>query len=89
VRRGAEKDDVINVKAILSKNANLIHARDKNGQTVLHIAARAAKLKTVKVLIDAGADVNSVDAFGKERARNNFCIWRRIFVSIQGTECGA
>jgi len=65
VQRGAEKDDIIKVNEILSKNAHSIHARDKNGQTVLHIASRAAKLNTVKALIDAGADVNSVNNFGK------------------------
>ena len=47
------------VKALLVADRDLINARDKDGSTPLHCAVWKGQQAVVKLLIDAGADVNA------------------------------
>lgn len=51
--------DMIN--AILSKNGVIVDAIDKDGRTAVMLAAGQGKHDLVKVLINAGADINKSD----------------------------
>eukprot|EP01124_Arcella_intermedia_P003417 TRINITY_DN11884_c0_g1_i4.p1 TRINITY_DN11884_c0_g1~~TRINITY_DN11884_c0_g1_i4.p1 ORF type:complete len:135 (-),score=27.58 TRINITY_DN11884_c0_g1_i4:49-453(-) len=46
---------------VLDKYGVLIDATDAKGDTVLHIAVHKNDLKTIEVLLQIGADVNSTD----------------------------
>ena len=47
-----------------------VNAKDSNGKTQLHIAANSGEIQTVKLLIEAGADVNATDRFGDTALHN-------------------
>lgn len=50
---------------ILSKQAHLVDAKDENGWTPIHEAARTGSLDAVKLLVQNGADVNALTEFGQ------------------------
>lgn len=56
--RAAEKGNFREVRALLSKGAN-VNARDKDGITALMMAASGGHLEVVRVLLAHGADVNA------------------------------
>lgn len=53
------------VKKLLAKNRYLIHDFDNIHQKPLHWAARYEKLAIVKLLLDAGADIDAKDLIGR------------------------
>lgn len=53
---------LLNVDA--ATRAKLVNARDRNGNTPLHEAAANGKVETLKLLIEAGADLNARDDTG-------------------------
>jgi prolyl 4-hydroxylase len=55
----AQKGNVDLLAAELSKQKDLVHAKDANDWTPLHEGARAGHLPVVKLLIEHGADVNA------------------------------
>lgn len=51
------------MKAILAHPSFCLNTRDADEKTLLHYAVMAGNAKTVKLLLDAGADVSSLDGF--------------------------
>jgi hypothetical protein len=76
---------LVDVERLLREGAD-IHARDAEGRTALHHAARMGHLDIVKALVLSGSDVDATDKWGKtplqlalEDARNiNQPQWRDI-----------
>lgn len=60
----ARKSDVVAVKALLAKGAD-VNAKSPYGATPLFFACDRGSTEVVKVLLDAGADVNIRDTFYK------------------------
>ncbi len=58
--QASKKGDVVQVKALLAKGAN-VNARGKNDETPLMVAAKAGNTETMQILIDKGADLNVKD----------------------------
>lgn len=57
----ARQGMVEDVKAIVHAHPKLAHAKDETGATALHYAAFGSHRDTVRVLVEAGADVNATD----------------------------
>lgn len=51
------------LKALQAHSSFCLDSRDADGQTLLHYAVKDGKVKVVKLLLDAGADVSSLDGF--------------------------
>lgn len=60
----ATKGDVAAVKAQLARKPALARASNDTGDTALHRAARSGHVDAVRVLLDAGADVDAVRGDG-------------------------
>ena len=56
----AVKGDVATLKGLAAENKRALLARDQNGWQPLHEAVRAGHLGAVKLLVEHGADINSV-----------------------------
>ena len=54
------------IHALIEQRAD-VNAREADGTTPLHWAARAGDLQTVDLLIRAGAEVNAVNRYGMSR----------------------
>eukprot|EP00934_Nitzschia_sp_Nitz4_P008613 Nitzschia sp. Nitz4//scaffold43_size134323//64785//66265//NITZ4_003300-RA/size134323-augustus-gene-0.235-mRNA-1//-1//CDS//3329551951//8603//frame0 len=57
--------DVESLSEIAKANKRALHVKDKNGWQPLHEAVRGGHVDAVKLLVDHGADVNSVTNFGE------------------------
>jgi ankyrin repeat protein len=57
--KAAKKGDVGKVKELLASDAELVHARDRDGSTPLHCAVWKGHQAIVACLLDAGANVNA------------------------------
>lgn len=57
--KAAKKGDVVAVKQLLKLAPSLSNARDKDGSTPLHCACWKGHVEVVRVLLDAGADINA------------------------------
>jgi ankyrin repeat protein len=64
IHDAATKGDVKKIQAILAADPTQLNAKDKLGNTPLHWAAFHGQLAAVKVLIDAGANVNAKNNYG-------------------------
>jgi len=74
LRAAAGAGDVRAVKKLLGQGADPDAATANRRETALHFAGRAGHLESVKLLIEAGADVRAEDSDGftpAERARDN------------------
>jgi ankyrin repeat protein len=56
--KAAKAGDIAAVRKVLAAHPGLIRARDKDGSTLLHCAAWKGHAELVRVLLDAGADIN-------------------------------
>ena len=61
LRWGPSNSDVTHI--LLSHNAD-VHLQDAYGRTALHYACKTAELDKVKLLLEAGAELNIVDGSG-------------------------
>ena len=55
----AKKGDAAGVKALLAKDKGLTSAKDKDGSTPLHCAAWKGHLEVVRILLEAGAEIEA------------------------------
>jgi hypothetical protein len=53
---------VDDLKAIVHSHPELVRERDENGATALHYAAFGGHRDAVRLLVEAGADINATDA---------------------------
>lgn len=79
-----EAGDLARAQAMLAADPALVHARDKDGATPLHIAAFHAHRPLVELLLSAGADINARDGkFGATPAG-----WAIEYLREQGAVLG-
>jgi len=64
LRSAAGEGDLVRVQAVLRDQPDLVTARDPDGWTPLHEAARGGWARVVDMLITSGAEVNARDRFG-------------------------
>jgi len=55
------KASLAEVQSVLAYDPHLIHKRDTDGRTMLHAAAAADREDILKLLLEAGADINTGD----------------------------
>lgn len=60
ILEAAESEDIKKLKSLIDKNADL-DVKGEYGWTALHWACRAGDIESVKLLIDAGANINARD----------------------------
>eukprot|EP01102_Stenamoeba_stenopodia_P010931 TRINITY_DN3333_c0_g1_i1.p1 TRINITY_DN3333_c0_g1~~TRINITY_DN3333_c0_g1_i1.p1 ORF type:complete len:1413 (-),score=426.56 TRINITY_DN3333_c0_g1_i1:107-4300(-) len=65
----AAKGDLVNLKALLSKGAN-VNSADYDKRTALHVAAAEGQSEICEFLIKSGANVNSMDRWGNTPIEN-------------------
>src|ERR1700722_1729135 len=64
IHDAARKGDTKKIKAILQADPKAVSARDKNGDTPLHLSALHGQVDAAQVLLEAGADVNAKNNYG-------------------------
>jgi ankyrin repeat protein/glyoxylase-like metal-dependent hydrolase (beta-lactamase superfamily II) len=64
IHRAAEAGDLAKVKILLEKDPALVNARDENGRTPLHLAARGRHPDVLRYLVDKGAGLDVLDNNG-------------------------
>lgn len=57
----AHQNDAVAVRKLLEEDPNLVHAKDYDNRTPLHVAALHGLIDVAKTLIEFGADVNAQD----------------------------
>ena len=57
----AHQNDAVAVRKLLEEDRSLVHARDYDNRTPLHVASLHGWIDVAKCLIDSGADVNAQD----------------------------
>jgi len=62
-----ENGDIDSVRALLDKDPALIRTRDKDGYTMLHLAAKAGRLQLVELLVARGTPVDIRSHDGSNR----------------------
>jgi ankyrin repeat protein len=78
IHDAAAKGDLKKVQAMIQADPKAVSAKDKNGDTPLHLAALHGQDKVVQVLLDAGADPNAMNnygAFGPAELGQEFAAW--------------
>lgn len=63
--RAAYSYDSVAVEALLSKNPELVHSKDRHGRTLLHEACTNGDVKTVRVLLRCGVEADVRDDRGQ------------------------
>lgn len=58
---GVTQGDLSQVRSILDTAPDLVHDRETTGATALHYAALNGQREIVQLLLDRGAEINSVD----------------------------
>ncbi len=61
--RAVQDGDTEGLYEIISEKAHLVHAKDENGWTPMHEAARTGSIEAVKLLVEKGADVNALTEY--------------------------
>lgn len=62
--KAVEDDDTSEIVSIITKNKDLLEAREpKFGQTLLQVAVKTLKFNSVKTLVNLGADPNNQDKY--------------------------
>ena len=64
IHQAAQAGDLVKIRELLEKDPALVNAKDENGRTPLHWAARAGNLEVLRYLVDKGADPNALDNNG-------------------------
>jgi ankyrin repeat protein len=64
IHQAAERGDAAKVRALLATNPAVVHERDREQRTPLHLAAAAGHLEVVLLLLNSGAEVNARSSSG-------------------------
>ena len=64
IHQEAEAGDLAKVKALMEADPALVNAKDENGRTPLHLAARGKHLDVLRYLVEKDADLNALDNNG-------------------------
>src|ERR1019366_7541304 len=64
IHDAAQQDDLAKVTALLDANPRLVFSKDDNGDTPLHVAARAGHRDVAELLLDRKAEINAKDTYG-------------------------
>lgn len=59
-----KKENIDGVKALIKSGVNIKYSEGKNGVSALHLASSQGNLELVKIILDAGADINQKDNLG-------------------------
>ena len=73
----AHQNDASAVRKLLEEDPSLVHARDYDKRTPLHVASLHGWIDVVKCLIEFGADVNAQDRW-KNTVRSFFFLYNFI-----------
>jgi len=65
LHRAVQDGDIRELSTLLSKLAHLVDAKDENGWTPIHEAARTGSVDAVKLLVHNGADMDALTAYGQ------------------------
>jgi ankyrin repeat protein len=64
IHDASDKGDTAEVKALLSKQPDLVNAKNEKGSTPLHLASYKGHLEMVKFLLEKGADIEAENGSG-------------------------
>ena len=65
VIREIQNQDMEGVRAIISKNKDILNNKDSEGNYMLNVAVLGGNIEIVKYLVSQGADINIKDSAGK------------------------
>jgi uncharacterized protein len=88
LHRAAGAGAVESCKLLLARSATLLEDRDMYGRSALRCAANAGSLSIVQVLVQHGADVNTVDHKGRTPLFGA-CLYQHVSVAAFLLEAGA
>jgi len=86
IHAAASAGDLTRVQQLLEADPALVRLGDSEGRTPLHGAVPTGRLDLVEYLLDRGADVNAVQAFGNTYSAYRFqpidlALWRNVYWS--------
>lgn len=64
IHDASDKGDTAEVKTLLSKQPDLVNAKNEKGSTPLHLASFKGHLEAAKLLLEKGADIEAVNGGG-------------------------
>jgi ankyrin repeat protein len=64
IHDASDKGDTAEVKTLLSKQPDLVNAKNEKGSTPLHLASFKGHLEVVKFLLEKGADIEAINGGG-------------------------
>jgi len=84
IHASAAAGNLRRVRELVEVGPELVHRGDRQGRTPLHCAVPTGKLDLVDYLLDHGADVNAVQAFGNTYSAYRFqpidlALWQDVY----------
>jgi len=93
IHAAAAAGDVVQVRALLDADPQLINRSDRSGSTPLHRAVAASKREVVCLLLDRGADIHALHGNGPRSERGyapvdfqaiDLALWNGPFWDVRG-----
>ncbi|KAG5521421.1 hypothetical protein RHGRI_033852 [Rhododendron griersonianum] len=76
----AHQNDAVAVRRLLEEDGSLVHARDYDSRTPLHVAALHGWIDIAKCLVEFGADVNAQDLWMEDEYIGIVGLWGMVVV---------